>query len=91
VLSARAEAGGIPPRTSASENDRGTKLFREKRYPEALAAFQEAPRLGPSSALAANNVGFTLFQLGRYRDAADWLERTLKLESSPRDRARQPR
>ena len=82
VLSARAEAGAPTKVSSAGENDRGTKLFREKRYPEALAAFQEAARLGPTSALAANNVGFTFFQLGRYRDAADWLEQTLKLDPS---------
>ena len=66
--------------TSAEANDRGMLLFREKKYAEALAAFQEAVKRSPANALAANNVGFPYYKLGRYAEAADWFERTLKLD-----------
>jgi peptidoglycan/xylan/chitin deacetylase (PgdA/CDA1 family)/uncharacterized caspase-like protein len=81
---ARAEAEGAPPPppTSADANDRGMTFFREKRYAEALTAFQEAAAKAPASALALNNVGFTYFKLGRFQESADWFERTLKLDPS---------
>jgi tetratricopeptide (TPR) repeat protein len=84
VLSARAEAGGSAAAapTSADANDRGMALFREKRYDEALAAFQEASAKAPGNALAANNVGFTYYKLARYQEAANWFDRTLTLDPS---------
>jgi uncharacterized caspase-like protein len=82
VERARAEADGTaPPRNpSAEANDRGMALYREKRYPEAAAAFEEAVRLVPRNALAANNAGFTYFKMKRYTDAVAWFERTLTLD-----------
>ena len=82
VERARAEAdGSAPPRNpSAEANDRGMALYREKRYADAAAAFEEAVRLGPRNALAANNAGFTYFKMKRYADAVTWFERTLALD-----------
>lgn len=82
VERARAEIeGAAPPRNaSADANDRGMTLYREKRYPEAAAAFEEAVRLSPRNALAANNAGFTYFKMKRYSEAVQWFERTLELD-----------
>lgn len=61
-------------------NDAGMKLYREKRYDEALAAFEQAFNLHPSSALSANNIGYTFFKLGRLDEAVSWYEKTLLLD-----------
>jgi peptidoglycan/xylan/chitin deacetylase (PgdA/CDA1 family)/uncharacterized caspase-like protein len=82
VRNLRASADGTaPPAPAGAEaNDRGMMLFREKRYAEALTAFQEAVRRAPASALATNNVGFAYHKLGQYKDAAEWFERALVLD-----------
>jgi peptidoglycan/xylan/chitin deacetylase (PgdA/CDA1 family)/uncharacterized caspase-like protein/photosystem II stability/assembly factor-like uncharacterized protein len=81
---ARVQLGGgpaaAPPASPSRRIDRGTVLFREKRYPEALAEFEEAARLDPKSALAANNVGFTHYRLGDMEKAVAWFEKTLALD-----------
>jgi peptidoglycan/xylan/chitin deacetylase (PgdA/CDA1 family)/tetratricopeptide (TPR) repeat protein len=74
------QAGGPAPRSAAWHNDRGTSLFREKRYAEALVEFEEALRLNPASALVANNLGFTHYRLGRHAEAVPWFEKTLALD-----------
>jgi uncharacterized caspase-like protein len=91
LKSAKAQLGnaGAPPAaspavngppTAAAENDRGTVLFREKQYGEALKAFLEAARLNPSNALTANNVGYTYSKLGQNAQAVQWFEKTLSLD-----------
>jgi peptidoglycan/xylan/chitin deacetylase (PgdA/CDA1 family) len=76
-----AGSGGISQAANAAQrNDRGTALFREKKYEEALKEFQEAVKLSPSSALAANNLGFTHFRLGRHAEAVQWFEKALALD-----------
>ena len=85
VLAARSQLDGrpaeaAPPVPASRRIDRGTVLFREKRYPEALAEFEEAARLDPKSALAVNNVGFTHYRLGDMQKAVSWFEKTLALD-----------
>jgi uncharacterized caspase-like protein len=86
VEAARSQLAGAPraeeaaPVPASSRIDRGTGLFREKRYREALAEFEEAARLDPKSALAANNVGFTHYRLGDMEKAVAWFEKTLALD-----------
>jgi peptidoglycan/xylan/chitin deacetylase (PgdA/CDA1 family)/uncharacterized caspase-like protein len=85
VEAARAKLDGRPaeaaaPAPPSRRIDRGTVLFREKRYSEALAEFEEASRLDPKSALAANNVGFTHYRLGDMERAISWFEKTLELD-----------
>jgi len=74
-----AAPGGGPP-TESGHIDRGTTLFREKKYAEALDEFREAAKMSPSSALAANNVGFTYYKLDRFEEAATWFEKTIALD-----------
>ncbi len=74
------EPPGGPPATEAGHIDRGTALFREKRYAESLDEFRQAAKLSPSSALAANNVGFTYYKLERFEEAAAWFEKTIALD-----------
>ena len=86
VEAARIQLAGGPAAEAAAPVppsrliDRGTVLFREKRYREALAEFEEATRLDPRSALAANNVGFTHYRLGDMEKAVAWFEKTLALD-----------
>jgi peptidoglycan/xylan/chitin deacetylase (PgdA/CDA1 family)/uncharacterized caspase-like protein len=82
---ARAQLAGGPTEAAVpapGRIDRGTVLFREKRYEEALAEFEEAARLDPRSALAANNVGFTHYRLGDMEKAVSWFEKTLALDAN---------
>jgi peptidoglycan/xylan/chitin deacetylase (PgdA/CDA1 family)/tetratricopeptide (TPR) repeat protein len=59
---------------------RGLAFFREKRYPEALAAFEESYALQPSSAQVANNIGFVHYRTGKAAEALRWYEKTLALD-----------
>jgi tetratricopeptide (TPR) repeat protein len=69
------------PRESAStHNDRGTALFREKKYAQAALAFQAAVELDPDSALAANNLGFAHYKLGTHALAVEWFEKTVRID-----------
>jgi peptidoglycan/xylan/chitin deacetylase (PgdA/CDA1 family)/tetratricopeptide (TPR) repeat protein len=70
-----------PPSDSAAvANDEGMRLYKEKRYADALAKFTEASSLQPASALFANNVGFACFRMGRYDEATKWFLRTIALD-----------
>ena len=89
VASAQAQLAGtappLPPAadrplTAAEQNDRGTTLFREKRYDDALKAFLDASRLNPSNALAANNVAYTYYKLEQHPLAVQWFEKTVALD-----------
>ncbi|HLL55902.1 MAG TPA: caspase family protein, partial [Myxococcaceae bacterium] len=77
----RAEAPS-PQDQARRENDRGMALYREKKYAEALGAFERAAQLDPQDAQAANNVGFILFKLERVQEALPWLEKTVTLSPS---------
>ena len=66
--------------TAAARNDRGTALFREKKYAEAAEEFKAAFELDPASALAANNLGFAYYKMGNYVDAAIWFEKALAID-----------
>ena len=63
-------------------NDRGLLLYKEKRYAEAEAQFNEALRLRPDFALAANNLGFVYYKQEKYKDAAQWFESAIKSDPS---------
>ena len=69
------------PRESAStHNDRGTALFREKKYAQAAQEFQAAVDLDPDSALAANNLGFAHYKLGAHALAVEWFEKAIRID-----------
>jgi tetratricopeptide (TPR) repeat protein len=63
-------------------NDRGLQFYREKRYPEAEAAFTDALKIKPDFALAANNLGYIFYKQEKYTEAARWFENTIKYDPS---------
>jgi peptidoglycan/xylan/chitin deacetylase (PgdA/CDA1 family)/Tfp pilus assembly protein PilF len=64
----------------AATNDEGMRLYKERKYAEAAAKFQEASQLQPNSALFANNAGFACFKLGQYTGAVEWFQKTLAID-----------
>ena len=62
------------------EIDRGMGLYREKRYEEAVSAFEAALKVTPTNALAANNLGFTFGKMNRLPEAITWYEKTIQLD-----------
>jgi len=66
------------PSARAYELDRkGQQLYREKKYDQALEAFQQAVQLKPNDPVLLNNLGFIYYKMNRYDDALAWLEKTL--------------
>jgi peptidoglycan/xylan/chitin deacetylase (PgdA/CDA1 family)/uncharacterized caspase-like protein/TolA-binding protein len=79
--SVAAAARPATPKDAAAEtNDEGMRSYKEKRYAEALAKFEEAAKLQPSIPLYANNAGFACFKLGQHAQAADWFRKTIALD-----------
>jgi tetratricopeptide (TPR) repeat protein len=68
------------PVTFAKYMETGDALFKERKYPEALAEFIAAAKTNVSSPLAANNIGYVYFKMGRYEDAIQWFEKTIALD-----------
>jgi peptidoglycan/xylan/chitin deacetylase (PgdA/CDA1 family)/uncharacterized caspase-like protein len=58
----------------------GLARFREKKYAEALAAFNESYALQPSNAQVANNIGFVYYSTDQPAEALKWYEKTLALD-----------
>jgi len=69
-----------PPDPAAAANDEGMRLYKEKRYAEAAAKFNEASSLQPASALFTNNAGFAFYRMGRYDEAVKWFLQTIALD-----------
>jgi len=78
--SAGAAQPATPKDAAAETNDEGMRAYKEKRYAEALAKFEDAAKLQPSIPLYANNAGFACFKLGQHALAADWFRKTLALD-----------
>jgi Flp pilus assembly protein TadD len=60
--------------------DSGYNFFKQDRYSEALACYDDALDLDPNSILALNSRGWTLQTMDRYQDAIDCYENVIKLE-----------
>jgi len=69
-----------PKDIAAATNDEGMRAYKEKRYAEALAKFEEAAKLQPAMPLYTNNAGFACFKLGQHAQAADWFRKTIALD-----------
>ena len=69
-----------PPDPAAAANDEGMRLYKEKRYAEAAAKFNEASSLQPASALFTNNAGFAFYRMGLYDEAVKWFLQTIALD-----------
>lgn len=74
-------AAGRPGKESfAKHMEKGSSLFKERKYDEALKEFLAASRMNPSSPLAANNAGYMYHKMGQYEEAAEWFEKTIALD-----------
>lgn len=70
-----------PGRQSAfALNDDGMRLYKERKYEEALEKFKAAAGMDAKSALFANNAGFVLYKLERFEEAAQWFEKAIELD-----------
>lgn len=67
------------PTCERAHNNVGEILFRQEKYPEAIACFREAVRLNPSYTDAIINLGNSLTQRGQAADAVAHLELALRL------------
>jgi tetratricopeptide (TPR) repeat protein len=84
-LDQKAQAGApvlTPKETSQVLNDQGLRLYKEKKYAEALAKFNEAVAADPANAQAVNNAGFAMYKLEKFEDAVRLFLQTLKLDPS---------
>lgn len=68
--------------TALSLNDEGLRLYKEKRYEEALAKFTKAAAIDSSNAEPVNNAGFALYRMQKYDDAITWFLKTIALDSN---------
>jgi tetratricopeptide (TPR) repeat protein/tRNA A-37 threonylcarbamoyl transferase component Bud32 len=59
------------PNFHRAYNALGMSLFRQGRYAESVAAFQQAIQIAPRQSLPYSNLGLAYFLLGRRQDAAD--------------------
>jgi Ca-activated chloride channel family protein len=65
-------SGAVPRWTSARRAaEDGARAYSEKRFTQALEAFDAASRLDRNSAVATYNAAAALFQLGRFDDARE--------------------
>jgi serine/threonine protein kinase/tetratricopeptide (TPR) repeat protein len=65
------------PRVADDHVERGRLLLREKKYADALAAFDAALRLNTEHSLGQRLRAETLFQLGRYQEVVEAFNRYL--------------
>ncbi|MBZ5524476.1 MAG: polysaccharide deacetylase family protein [Acidobacteriia bacterium] len=82
-LDQKAQSGGpvlTPGETSQYLNDQGMRLYKEKKYAEAAAKFNEAAAADPTNAQAVNNAGFAMYKLEKYADSIPLFLQTLKLD-----------
>ena len=78
--SAGAATVKTPKDAAAAMNDEGMRVYKEKKYAEALTKFEEAAQLQPTMALYANNAGFACFRLGQHAQAVEWFRKTIALD-----------
>jgi Tfp pilus assembly protein PilF len=81
-----AVAAPVPKQARAYDLDRtALRLYREKKYDEALAALQQAVQLKPQDATIMNNLGFLYYKLGRFEEARATLEKTLTIDPNRKE------
>ncbi|MEO8258745.1 MAG: tetratricopeptide repeat protein [Acidobacteriota bacterium] len=72
--------GAVLPDTDAVHNVIGVTLLRERRYPEAAAAFREALKRRADSVDANRNLGTALAESGQTAEAIGYLRRAVQLD-----------
>ena len=77
----------IDPEVAAEENRHGSELYDERKFDEAVRAFDEAIRLDPKMTGAMANRAFALLRLGRFDAAVASAKQALEVSSVPKTRA----
>jgi tetratricopeptide (TPR) repeat protein len=78
-----------PANIWVAKHDAGLAAMDEHRFGDAAQAFEDCWSISQTSTqrgIAANDAGIALRRLGRYQDAAMWLDRSLKEWSAEPDR-----
>lgn len=70
-----------PPLSFEQQYSEGNKLYVEKKYGDAITAYQQAIQLKPDSADVHVNMGIAYYQLGKYNEAIAAFERALGYQS----------
>jgi tetratricopeptide (TPR) repeat protein len=87
VLPPPSAAPAPTPAASAAEHfEKGFEYFKQGKWDEAIAEFQEAIRLAPDFGAAYEGLGYSYFRKGEYEQAIQALERYLQLEPGASDR-----
>jgi tetratricopeptide (TPR) repeat protein len=66
-----------PAEQALALNDLGMRLYKEKRYPEALAKFIEGATADPGNPQLSNNAGFVLYKTQKYSDSLVWFQKAI--------------
>jgi peptidoglycan/xylan/chitin deacetylase (PgdA/CDA1 family)/tetratricopeptide (TPR) repeat protein len=75
--SAEATGPPSPAEQALALNDQGMRLYKEKKYPEALAKFVEGATADPANAQLSNNAGFVLYRTQKYSDSLVWFQKAI--------------
>jgi peptidoglycan/xylan/chitin deacetylase (PgdA/CDA1 family)/tetratricopeptide (TPR) repeat protein len=66
-----------PAEQALALNDQGMRLYKEKKYTDALARFIEGATADPANAQIANNAGFVLYRMEKYPDSLVWFQKAI--------------
>src|SRR3989338_7607686 len=64
--------------TTSGLNQKGNKLYEEKRYTSALESYRKAQIKNPDDPAVRYNLGTTLYQLDQFQEAKTQLQQTLE-------------
>jgi peptidoglycan/xylan/chitin deacetylase (PgdA/CDA1 family)/uncharacterized caspase-like protein len=70
-------AASTPAERALALNDQGMRLYKEKKYPEALVRFTQGATADPANAQLANNAGFVLYKMQKYGDSLEWFHKAI--------------
>jgi tetratricopeptide (TPR) repeat protein len=79
-LFSQASTVAAPAAGATSWLQYGHRLYQQKRYGEALAAYQQAALIDPQDAVTQQSLGNALVQLSRYPEAVQAYQRSLQLK-----------
>jgi len=81
VLDTMPKSSARPTCTGAAElNKQAMGLFREKKYREAAAKFEEAAQLEPTNSQIANDAGFAYYKLENYEQSVAWFKKAIAID-----------
>jgi tetratricopeptide (TPR) repeat protein len=74
------QVGAQDPPNPASFQQQGDRLFRERKFEPAVAAYQQAIKLQPDNAGAHAGLGFAYGAMGRYPQAVEAFQQAIRLQ-----------